>query len=80
MSNQVALRNDVILGDFGAKIMVQDLALRISATLTLLFDDQGPIRVVGDITGSATDIYGSLYVATSYNFLFNNILTAFTVS
>ncbi|GMG10829.1 unnamed protein product [Aspergillus oryzae] len=36
--------------------------LVLSATLTLLFDDQRPIRVTGTITGSATKAKAAMYV------------------
>lgn len=56
------MRPDVILGDFGASILPAKGELELSATLTLLFDDQRPIRVTGTITGSATKAKAAMYV------------------
>ncbi|KAF7627398.1 hypothetical protein AFLA_002779 [Aspergillus flavus NRRL3357] len=59
---QVRVRPDVILGDFGASILPAKGELELSATLTLLFDDQRPIRVTGTITGSATEAKAAIYM------------------
>ncbi|KOC07427.1 hypothetical protein AFLA70_578g000661, partial [Aspergillus flavus AF70] len=59
---QVRVRPDVILGDFGASILPAKGELELSATLTLLFDDQRPIRVTGTITGSATKAKAAIYM------------------
>ena len=56
------MRDDIILGDFGAGIILSELKLRLSATLTFTFDDQKPIRVHGDIYGAADSAGGNLYV------------------
>ncbi|KNG89245.1 hypothetical protein ANOM_002147 [Aspergillus nomiae NRRL 13137] len=59
---QVPLDPHAILGDFGATILATEGELELSTTLTLLFDDQRPIRVTGKIKASALGAGGELYM------------------
>ncbi|KAE8131103.1 hypothetical protein BDV38DRAFT_289020 [Aspergillus pseudotamarii] len=62
---EIPLRDYAKLGGFGAAIIAGDAGpiLQLNATLTLLFDDQPPIRVRGYINGDIERAEGGLYMA-----------------
>ncbi|KAE8153299.1 hypothetical protein BDV25DRAFT_137055 [Aspergillus avenaceus] len=63
-SFQIPLRDYARLGDFGAAIVAGDEGpgLQLTATLTMLFDDQDPVRVKGVISGTPLRADGELYM------------------
>ncbi|KAE8165389.1 hypothetical protein BDV40DRAFT_297418 [Aspergillus tamarii] len=63
---EIPLHDYATLGEFGAAIIPGDAGpiLQLNTTLTLLFDDQSPIRVRGYINGDIERAEGGLYMAS----------------
>lgn len=61
-NTKVPLHPHAILGDFGGTLYAAEGALELSTALTILSDEQKPIRIIGKIRGSLVGARGELFV------------------